>query len=117
MDKKDKIYIAGCGLIGSAIVRRLSKEGYKNLVCPSHTDLDLTDQAMVREFFEKEKPAYVFLTAAKVGGVFANNTYRAEFIYENLMIQNNIIHQAFLNEVKKMVSTIIWIIYEISTIG
>jgi len=103
MDKKDKIYVAGFGLVGSAIVRRLTREGHKNIVCPSHADLDLTDQSLVREFFEKEKPSYVFLTAAKVGGVSANNTYRAEFIYENLMIQNNIIHHAFLNEVKKLV--------------
>lgn len=103
IDKKEKIYVAGCGLIGSAIVRKLNKEGYKNVVCPSHADLDLTDQSMVRKFFDREKPAYVFLTAAKVGGVFANNTYRAEFIYENLMIQNNVIHQVFLSGVKKMV--------------
>ncbi len=104
MNKSDKIYVAGHnGLIGSAIVRRLLKEGYINILTRSHAELDLTDQYKVKSFFEREKPDYVFFSAAKVGGVFANNTYRAEFIYENIMMQNNIIHHAFLGEVKKMI--------------
>ena len=104
MNKSDKIYVAGhTGLVGSAIVRRLVRDGYTNILTVSHNKLDLTDQQSVRSFFEMEKPDYVFFAAAKVGGIFANNTYRAEFIYENLMMQGNVIHEAFLNEVKKMI--------------
>lgn len=104
MNKSDKIYVAGHnGLIGSAIVRRLLKDGYTNILIRNHAELDLTDQYKVKSFFEREKPDYVFFSAAKVGGVFANNTYRAEFIYENIMMQNNVIHHAFLSEAKKMI--------------
>jgi GDP-L-fucose synthase len=103
MNKKSKIYVAGhTGMVGSAIVRKLELEGYTNLVLRSHQELDLLDQGAVRKFFEKEKPEYVFLAAAKVGGILANNTYRAQFIYENLQIQNNVIHSAYLYGVKKL---------------
>lgn len=103
MNKTDKIYVAGHkGLIGSAILRRLLKDGFKNIVTKEHSELDLCSQSKVSTFFEKEKPDYVFMAAGKVGGVFANNTYRADFIYENLMVQTNIIHCSFLNEVKKL---------------
>ncbi|MDQ0105778.1 GDP-L-fucose synthase [Chitinophaga terrae (ex Kim and Jung 2007)] len=103
MDKSDKIYVAGHkGMVGSAILRRLTSEGFNNIVCRTSKELDLKDQAAVSRFFEEEKPAYVFLAAAKVGGIVANNTYRAQFIYENLMIQNNVIHNAYLNGVKKL---------------
>lgn len=103
MNKTDKIYVAGHkGLIGSAIIRRLLKDGFKNIVTKEHSELDLCNQSKVSAFFEKEKPDYVFMAAGKVGGVFANNTYRADFIYENLMVQTNIIHCSFLNEVKKL---------------
>jgi GDP-L-fucose synthase len=103
MDKNSKIYIAGhSGMVGSAIVRLLERQGYKNLLKVSSKNLDLRNQLSVKTFFEKEKPDYVFLSAAKVGGIHANNTYRAEFIYDNLMIQSNIIHQSFLNGVKKL---------------
>lgn len=103
MDKNAKIYVAGHrGLIGSAIMRRLQKDGYANIVTRTHAELDLTDQLQVKAFFEKERPEYVFFAAAKVGGIFANNRYRAEFIYENTMMQNNVIHQAFMNEARKM---------------
>ncbi len=104
MNKKSKIYIAGAtGLVGSAIVRNLKKKGYTNFVFSPHSKYDLTNQQIVKKFFENEKPEIVFLAAAKVGGIVANNTYRAEFIYENLQIQNNIIHQSYLNNVKKLV--------------
>ncbi|WP_280645572.1 MULTISPECIES: GDP-L-fucose synthase [unclassified Dysgonomonas] len=104
MDKGSKIYIAGHrGLVGSAILRNLKEKGYTNFVLRTHSQLDLTNQAAVAEFFEKEKPEYVFLAAAKVGGIVANNTYRGQFIYENMMIQNNVIHQSYLNNVKKLV--------------
>ncbi len=104
MQKTDRIYVAGHnGLIGSAIVRRLRDDGYSNIITKERTELDLTDQLQVKAFFEKERIDYLFFTAAKVGGIFANNTYRAEFIYENLMMECNVIHNAFLNEVKKMV--------------
>lgn len=104
MDKNDKIYIAGhTGMIGSAMRRRLRDMGFNNILCREHARLDLTDQQQVKAFFEKEKPDYVFYAAGKVGGVFANNTYRAEFIYENMMMQNNIIHNSFLAEVKKLI--------------
>jgi GDP-L-fucose synthase len=103
MEKNSKIYIAGHrGMVGSAITRRLKSEGYTNFVFKTSSELDLRNQAAVTAFFEKEKPAYVFLAAAKVGGILANNTYRAEFLYDNLMIQSNIIHAAYLNNVKKL---------------
>jgi GDP-L-fucose synthase len=103
INKNAKIYIAGHrGLVGSAIVRRLGKDGYNNLITRTRQELDLTDQLAVKEFFEKEKPEYVFLAAAKVGGIMANNTYPAEFIYINLQIEANIIHFAHLNGVKKL---------------
>ena len=104
IDKNAKIYIAGHrGLVGSAIFKNLKEKGYSNFVLRTHAELDLTDQSAVKEFFEKEKPEYVFLAAAKVGGIIANNTYRGQFIYENLMIQNNVIHQSYMNNVKKLV--------------
>lgn len=89
-------------MVGSAIVRCLSGKGYSNLVLRTHAELDLTDQGAVADFFEREKPEYVFLAAAKVGGIMANNTYRGQFIYENLMIQNNVIHQSYVHGVKKL---------------
>ncbi len=102
-DFRQKIYVAGHkGMAGSAIVRELERKGYSNLVYRTHQELDLTNQAAVHHFFESEKPDQVFLAAAKVGGIYANNTYPAEFIYENLMVQNNVIHQAFMNGVKKL---------------
>jgi len=103
MEKSGKIYIAGHnGMVGSAIVRNLISNGYENLVYSPYPPFDLTNQKIVADFFEKEKPDYVFLAAAKVGGILSNNTYRAQFLYENLMIQNNIIHQSYLNGVKKL---------------
>jgi len=103
MEKESKIYVAGHrGMVGSAIVRKLKREGYSNLVLRSSTEVDLRNQAEVAAFFGMEKPDYVFLAAAKVGGIVANNTYRAEFLYENLMIQSNVIHQSYLNGVKKL---------------
>jgi GDP-L-fucose synthase len=103
MNKDSKIYIAGHrGMVGSALVRVLKQNGYNNLVLRTSKELNLTDQLAVKEFFESEKPEYVFLAAAKVGGIVANNTYRAEFIYENLMIQNNVIHNSYLSGVKKL---------------
>ncbi len=103
VEKKSKIYIAGHrGMVGSAIVRRLQKEGFENLALRTSKELDLRDQQAVGDFFVREKPNYVFLAAAKVGGILANNTYRAEFIYDNLMIQNNVIHQAWKNKVTKL---------------
>lgn len=103
MNLKDKIYIAGhSGMVGSAIQRRLQKEGYSNFVLRTSAQLDLRKQEDVFEFFEQEKPAYVFLAAAKVGGILANNTYRADFIYDNIQIQNNIIHAAYLQHIKKL---------------
>ena len=103
MNKNAKIYIAGhLGLVGSALVRNLIAQGYSNLVFRTLEELDLTDQRAVTEFFASEKPEYVFLAAAKVGGILANNTYPAQFIYENLQIQNNIIHQSYLSGVKKL---------------
>jgi GDP-L-fucose synthase len=102
-DHHSKIYIAGHrGMVGSAIVRELQRKGYKNLIFRTHQELDLTQQDAVKNFFETEKPDQVYLAAARVGGIYANNTYPAEFIYENLMVQNNVIHQAFLNGVKKL---------------
>ena len=103
MKKNSKIYVAGHrGLVGSAIVKNLESRGYTNLVYKTHKELDLLDANAVAKFFEKEKPEYVVLAAAKVGGIVANNTYRADFIYENLQIQNNIIYQSYLGAVKKL---------------
>ena len=97
MDLKDKIYVAGnTGMVGSAIIRRLHKEGFKNIITRSHSELDLTDQAAVRHFFTTEKIDRIVLAAAKVGGIYANSTYPAEFIYSNLFIQANVIHEAYL---------------------
>jgi GDP-L-fucose synthase len=103
MHKNSKIYIAGHqGLVGSAIVKNLRAKGYDNLVYRTHEELELINQQEVANFFEKEKPEYVILAAAKVGGIVANNTYRADFIYENLQVQNNVIHQSYLHKVKKL---------------
>ena len=103
MDQTAKIYIAGHrGMVGSGLERKLRKEGYHNIVTRTSAELDLRNQQAVNEFFEKEKPAYVVLAAAKVGGIHANNTYRAEFIYDNLMIEANIIHAAYLNKATKL---------------
>ncbi|MBK2026307.1 GDP-L-fucose synthase family protein [Francisella philomiragia] len=101
--KNSKIYVAGHrGLVGSAIVKNLQSKGYTNLVMRTHAELDLTNQKAVEDFFKTEKPEYVILAAAKVGGIVANNTYRAEFIYDNIQIQNNVIHQSYVNGVKKL---------------
>ena len=103
MEKNAKIYVAGHrGMVGSAILRKLQAEGYTNLVIRSSQELDLRNQQAVADFFAAEKPDYVFLAAAKVGGIVANNTYRADFLYENLAIQNNVIHQAYLQGAKKL---------------
>ncbi len=103
MEKGAKIYIAGHrGMVGSAILRKLEAEGFKNLITRSSQELDLRDSARVAEFFSNVQPEYVFLAAAKVGGIIANKTYKANFIYENLQIQNNVIHNAHLNDVKKL---------------
>ena len=103
MEKSSKIYIAGHrGMVGSAIVRRLEENGYTNIICRTSAELDLRNQAAVEKFFEEEKPEYVFLAAAKVGGIHANNTYPAEFIYDNLMIETNIINSSYKNSVKKL---------------
>ena len=103
MHKDSKIYIAGHrGLVGSAILQELQRQGYTNLVYKTHEDLDLIDQKAVQDFFSREKPEYVILSAAKAGGVVANNTYRADFIYQNLMIECNVIHNAYLHGVKKL---------------
>lgn len=103
MHSGSKIYVAGHrGLVGAALVRQLNARGYNNLVTRTHAELDLTEQFAVRDFFAKEKPEFVFLAAAKVGGIVANNTYPAEFIYSNLSIQNNVIHSAWQNGVERM---------------
>ena len=103
MDKNAKIYVAGHrGLVGSALLRQLSVQGYTNIVTRTHTELDLTKQPAVADFFALEQPEYVILAAAKVGGIHANNTYPAEFIHENLAIQTNVIHQAYVNGVKRL---------------
>ncbi|HPF91142.1 MAG: GDP-L-fucose synthase [Flavobacteriales bacterium] len=103
MDPKDKIYIAGHrGMVGSAIVRRLQKDGFTNIVTRTSKELDLKEQQAVRDFFAQEKPVHVVLAAAKVGGIHANNVYRAQFLYENLMIESNVIHSAHENGVKKL---------------
>lgn len=103
MDKHSKIYVAGhLGLVGSALMRQLQAQGYTNLLTRTHSELDLTNQTAVADFFASEKPDYVFLAAAKVGGIHANNTYPAAFIHENLAIQSNVIHQSYLNGVKRL---------------
>ncbi len=103
MEKSAKIYVAGHnGMAGSAIFRKLKAEGFTNIVTKSSKELDLRNEQAVRQFFNEEKPEYVFLAAAKVGGIVANNTYRAEFLYDNLQIQNNVIHSSYLNDVKKL---------------
>lgn len=103
MEKKSKIYVAGHrGMVGSAIIRRLKQEGFDNIVSRSSAELDLRNQQAVNDFFAKEKPEYVFLAAAKVGGIVANNTYRAEFLYDNLIIESNIIHASYLHKVTKL---------------
>ena len=103
MEKTAKIYVAGHrGMVGSAIVRKLQTEGYSNLVLKASSELDLRNQAAVENFFSIEKPEYIFLAAAKVGGILANNTYRADFLYENLMIESNVIHQSYVHKVKKL---------------
>ena len=103
MNPTDKVYVAGHnGMVGSAIVRKLQQQGHKNLLLRSSKELDLRNQQSVNEFFAQERPDYVFLAAAKVGGILANDTYRAEFIYDNIMIQNNVIHAAYVNKVKKL---------------
>ena len=103
MNKQDNIYIAGHrGMVGSAILRALQAQGYSNFLLRTSGELDLRNQQAVADFFAIEKPDYVFLAAAKVGGIIANNTFRADFIYENLMIQSNVIHQAYVNGVKKL---------------
>lgn len=103
MNKTSKIFIAGHkGLVGSAVLKNLQDKGYDNLIFKDRQELDLLNQQAVKNFFEKEKIEYVFLAAAKVGGILANNTYRADFIYENLQIQNNVIHYSYLNKVKKL---------------
>lgn len=103
MEKSSKIFVAGHrGMVGSAIVRKLQMEGFTNLITRTSKELDLTNQSDVKGFFSKEKPEFVFLAAARVGGIKANNSYRADFIYQNLMIQNNVIHSAYENKVKKL---------------
>ena len=103
MDRRSKIYVAGHrGLVGSALVRQLRQQGYDNLLLRTHAELDLTDQAAVRDFFQREKPDYVFLAAAKVGGIVANSSYPAEFIHSNLAIQTNVLHEAWRSGVKRL---------------
>jgi GDP-L-fucose synthase len=103
MEKNSRIYIAGHrGMVGSALLRKLESEGYSNVIYKDSSSLDLRDHNQVSQFFQEEKPEYVFLAAAKVGGIVANNTYRAEFLYENLQIQNNVIHSSYQNGVKKL---------------
>ena len=103
MTSNSKIYIAGHrGMVGSAIVRELERKGYTNLVCRTRQELDLTNQLAVQNFFHQEKPDQVYLAAARVGGIYANNTFPAEFIYDNVMVQSNVIHQAFMHGVKKL---------------
>ena len=105
IEKNAKIYLSGHrGLVGSAIYRRLQKEGFTNIITRTHAELDLTNQAEVNAFFEKEKPEYVILAAAKVGGIMANSQYPAEFIYQNLMIGTNIVHASYKNGVKKLLN-------------
>ena len=101
MEKDSKIYVAGHrGMVGSAIVRELKRQGYTNIITKTHQELDLTDQRAVNDFFEKEKPEYVFLAASKVGGIVANSTAPADFMYENMMLEMNVINAAWKNGVK-----------------
>jgi GDP-L-fucose synthase len=103
MENNARIYVAGHrGLVGSAIVRRLEADGYSNILTRTHSELDLMEQTAVRDFFSEEKPEYVFLAAAMVGGIHANNTYPADFIHNNLTIQNNVIHESYMNGVEKL---------------
>ncbi len=103
MDKQARIFVAGHrGMVGSALVRKLQQEGYTRLIVRTREELDLRDQQAVKQFFEQTKPEYVFLAAARVGGIYANNTYRAEFLYDNLMIEANVIHQSYVHGVKKL---------------
>jgi len=103
LKREEKVYVAGHrGMVGSAIVRKLQQEGFQDIITRTSSELDLRNQAAVNEFFEAEKPRYVFMAAAKVGGILANNVYRAEFLYDNLMIQNNVIHASYLNHVVKL---------------
>lgn len=103
MNKQDKIFVAGHrGMVGSAIVRKLQREGFENIITRASSELDLMNQSAVMDFFENEKPKFVFLAAAKVGGIHANNTYRAEFLYNNLMIEANVIHAAHIHQVEKL---------------
>lgn len=103
MDQHSNIYVAGHrGMVGTAIVRKLHEQGFTNIISRTSSELDLRNQQAVNEFFENEKPTHVFLAAAKVGGIIANNTYRADFVYENLMIEANIIHAAYINKVEKL---------------
>ena len=103
MNKNSKIYVAGHnGMVGSALVRKLTKEGFNNLIVRSSSQLDLRNQNQVNDFFSKEMPEYVFLAAARVGGIVANNSYKADFIYDNLLIEANVIHAAYLNKVQKL---------------
>ena len=103
MNKSDKIFVAGHrGMVGSAICRKLQQEGYSQVITRTSTELDLTDQKAVNAFFETEKPQFVFLAAAKVGGIHANNTYRADFLYRNLMIESNVIHASYVHGVQKL---------------
>lgn len=103
MERSSRIYVAGHrGMVGSAIVRKLNAEGYNNIITRNSSELDLRDQGAVANFFQNEKPDFVFLAAAKVGGILANNIYRADFLYENLMIESNVIHHSYKNQVKKL---------------
>ena len=103
MNRNDKIYVAGHrGMVGSAMVRKLQQEDFDRIIVRTSSELDLRCQQAVEAFFEQEKPDYVFLSAAKVGGIMANNSYRAEFLYDNLMIQGNVIHAAYKNKAKKL---------------
>ena len=103
MKHDSKIFVAGAnGLVGTAIIRYLKKQGYTNILAPTHSELELMDQQAISDYFKKESPEYIFLAAAKVGGILANNIYPADFIYTNLMIQNSIIHQSFVHKVKKL---------------
>jgi len=103
MEKEAKIYLAGHrGMVGSAIHRLLTKKGYSNIILRTSQELDLRNQTAVNQFFEKEKPEYVFLAAAKVGGILANNIYRADFLYDNILLQANVIHASYINKVKKL---------------
>lgn len=103
MDKSSKVYVAGHrGMVGSAIVRKLQSDGYQNLILRTSNELDLRNQEAVNAFFESEKPEYVFMSAAKVGGIVANNIYRADFLYDNLMIESNVVHASYVHKVKKM---------------